>query len=60
MLIGLVRQDYATRTFHTIGVRDIKTWHAFGAPSHFQTNLWYYVYILTVSWHNIPSYFYNQ
>jgi len=33
MLIGLVRQDF--RTSRTIGARGIKTWRAFGAPSHF-------------------------
>jgi len=33
MLIGLVRQDYVPRAL--IGARGIKTWRAFGAPSHF-------------------------
>jgi len=34
MLIGLVRQDYIG-TLRTAGARGIKSWRAFGAPSHF-------------------------
>jgi len=31
------------RTFRTIGARGIKTWHAFGVPSHFL----YFIQLLT-------------
>jgi len=34
MLIGLLRQDYVPSA--TIGACGIKTYRAFGAPSHFQ------------------------
>jgi len=35
MLIGLVRQDYVPCAMRTIVARGIKTWRAFGAPTHF-------------------------